>query len=262
VAGRAFTDADREGAEPVMLINRTMARQTFPGEDPIGRRIATGGPTPNPTWVRIVGVVGDVHYNGLDAPDEPTMYTPYEQDSWWPSMFLVLRTDADFASTADAVRRVVQGLDAELPVAAVQNMDELLSRSVAEPRFRTTLIGLFAGVAVLLAALGAYGLLSYAVRQRTREMGIRLALGAQRRDVLGLVLRDGMRLAAIGSLLGLGGALFLGRLLSGMLYGVAATDPGTYLAVTALILLVALLACFIPARRATRVEPTVALRSE
>ena len=262
VAGRAFTDADREGAEPVMLINQTMARQTFPGEDPIGRRVALGGPTPNPTWVRIVGVVGDVHYNGLDAPDEPTMYTPYEQDSWWPSMFLVLRTDADFASTADAVRRAVQGLDAELPVAAVRNMDELLSRSVAEPRFRTTLIGLFAGVAVLLAALGAYGLLSYAVRQRTREMGIRLALGAQRRDVLALVLREGMRLAMLGALAGIGGALLLGRFLSGMLYGVGPADPATYLAVLVLILLVALVACFVPARRATRVEPTVALRYE
>ena len=262
VAGRAFTDADREGAEPVMLINQTMARQTFPGEDPIGRRIALGGPTPNPTWVKIVGVVGDVHYAGLDAPDEPTMYTPYEQDNWYSSMFLVLRTDADFESTAAGVRRAVQGLDKGLPVEAVRSMDELLSRSVAEPRFRTTLIGLFAAVAVLLAALGAYALLSYAVRQRTREMGIRLALGAQRRDVLGLILRDGMRLAAIGSVLGLGGALVLGRLLSGMLFGVTPTDPGTHLAATALILLVALLACFIPARRATRVEPTVALRYE
>jgi putative ABC transport system permease protein len=262
LAGRPFTDTDREGAEPVMLINQTMARQTFPGEDPIGRRIATGGPTPNPTWVKIVGVVGDVHYDGLDAPDEPTMYTPYEQDNWWPSMFLVLRTDADFESTAAGVRRAVQGLDTELPVAAVRSMEELLSRSVAEPRFRTTLIGLFAGVAVLLAALGAYGLLSYAVRQRTREMGIRLALGAQRRDVLALVLRDGMRLAMLGALVGLGGALLLGRFLAGMLYGVGAADPATYASVIALILLVALVACLVPARRATRIEPVVALRSE
>ena len=262
IAGRPFTDADREGAEPVMLINQTMARQAFPGEDAIGRRIATGGPTPNPTWVRIVGVVGDVHYSGLDAPDEPTMYTPYEQDSWWSSMFLVLRTDADFESTAAGVRGAVQALDAELPVEAVRNMDELLSRSVAEPRFRTALIGLFAGVAVLLAALGAYGLLSYAVRQRTREMGIRMALGAQRKDVLGLVMRDGMRLAMLGTLAGLGGALLLGRFLSGMLFGVGPADPVTYLSVLALILLVALVACFVPARRATRVQPTVALRYE
>jgi len=262
IAGRAFTDADREGAPRVMLINQTMARQVFPGADPIGRRLALGGPTDDPWWVTIVGVVGDVHYSGLDARPEPTMYTPYEQDSWWPAMYLVLRTDADDASTADAVRRTVQGLDAELPVAAVQNMDQLLSRSVAEPRFRTTLIGLFAGVAVLLAALGAYGLLSYAVRQRTREMGIRMALGAQRRDVLSLVLRDGMRLAMLGALVGLGGALLLGRFLSGMLYGVGAADPATYASVIALILLVALVACLVPARRATCIEPTVALRSE
>ena len=262
VAGRVFTPADRAGAPPVILINQAMARQAFPGEEPIGRRLALGDPTSDPLWVTIVGVVGDVRYSGLDLPPEPTMYTPYEQDNWWPSMYLVLRTDGDLASTAAGVRRVVSGLDVGLPVFAVSSMEDLLDRSVAQPRFRTTLIGLFAATAVLLAALGAYGLLSYAVRQRTREMGIRLALGAQRRDVLGLVMRDGMRLAATGSLLGIAGALALGRLLSGMLYGIGPSDPGTYLSVTALILAVALVACFIPARRATRVEPTVALRSE
>jgi putative ABC transport system permease protein len=262
VAGRAFTPADGAGALPVILINRAMARQVFPGEDPIGRRLALGDPTSDPLWVTIVGVVGDVRYSGLDLPPEPTMYTPYEQDNWWPSMFLILRADGDLASTASGVRRVVAGLDAEMPVFAVSSMEDLIDRSVAQPRFRTTLIGLFAATAVLLAGLGAYGLLSYAVRQRTREMGIRLALGAQRRDVLGLVMRDGMRLAATGSLLGIAGALALGRFLSGMLYGIGPSDPGTYLAVTALILAVALLACFIPARRATRVEPTVALRYE
>ncbi|HEV8199718.1 MAG TPA: ABC transporter permease [Candidatus Polarisedimenticolia bacterium] len=262
LAGRVFTPADREGTTPVILINQTMARQVFPGADPIGRRLALGDPTSDPQWVTIVGVVGDVRYSGLDLPPEPTMYTPYEQDNWWPAMFLVLRTDADLGSTAAGVRRIVAGLDAELPVYAVSRMDELLERSVAQPRFRTTLIGLFAATAMLLAGLGAYGLLSYAVRQRTREMGIRLALGAQRRDVLALVMRDGMRLAAGGTLLGVAGALLLGRLLSGMLYGIGPSDPATYLSVTALILMVALVACFIPARRATRVQPTEALRYE
>jgi ABC-type antimicrobial peptide transport system permease subunit len=141
-------------------------------------------------------------------------------------------------------------------------MRSLVDRSVAQPRFRTTLIALFAATAVLLAALGAYGLLSHAVRQRTREMGIRLALGSQRRDVLSLVMRDGMRLAAGGTLLGIAGALLLGRLLSGMLYGIGPSDPATYLSITVVILAVALVACFIPARRATRVQPTEALRYE
>ncbi|HET8948039.1 MAG TPA: ABC transporter permease [Candidatus Polarisedimenticolia bacterium] len=262
LAGRVFTSADREGTTPVILINQAMARQVFPGEDPIGRRLALGGPTDHPQWVTIVGVVGDVRYSGLDQPVGPTMYTPYEQDNWWPSMFLILKTEGDLAGTAAGVRHVVAGLDAELPVYAVSRMDQLLDRSVAQPRFRTTLIGLFAATAVLLAGLGAYGLLSYAVRQRTREMGIRLALGAQSRDVLGLVMRDGMRLACVGSIVGLAGALVLGRFLSGMLYGIGPSDPATYLSVTGLILAVAVVACFIPARRATRVQPVVALRSE
>jgi predicted permease len=262
VAGRAFTDADRDGAPPVMLINQAMARQIFPGEEPLGKRLALGDPGPDPRWVTIVGVVGDVRYSGLEVAPEPTMYTPYSQDSWWPTMYLLLRTDADFATTAAGVRRAVQDLDPELPVSAVRSMDELLRLAVAAPRFRTTLICVFAGAAVLLAALGAYGLLSYAVRQRTREMGIRLALGAQRRDVLGLVMRDGMRLAMIGSGIGLVGAFALGRLLSGMLFGIGPANLPAYLQVMVLILGVALLACFIPARRATRVQPTVALRYE
>jgi putative ABC transport system permease protein len=262
VAGRVFGPDDREGTPRVVLINQAMARQTFPGEDPIGRRLALGDPSSDPQWITIVGVVGDVRYSGLDRPAEPTMYTPYEQDNWWPAMYLILKTDAGLAPTADGVRRVVGTLDADLPVYAVSSMETLLRRSVAQPRFRTTLIGLFAATAVLLAALGAYGLLSYAVRQRTREMGIRLALGAQRRDVLSLVMKDGMRLAVAGAALGVAGALLLGRFLSGMLYGVRPSDPATYVAVTALILAVALVACFIPARRATRVEPVVALRSE
>jgi len=267
IAGRVFTPDDREGTERVVLINQAMARQAFAGVDPIGRRLALGQPSNDPQWVKIVGIVGDVRYSGLDREGEPTMYTPYEQDNWWPSMYLILRTGAgaesvDAATTATGVRRIVANLDPELPVYGVASMRSLVDRSVAQPRFRTSLIGLFAATAVLLAALGAYGLLSYAVRQRTREMGIRLALGAQRQDVLGLVMKDGMRLAGIGALLGLAGALLLGRLLSGMLYGISPSDPATYLSVTALILVVALVACFIPARRATRVQPTEALRSE
>ncbi|HYV18802.1 MAG TPA: ABC transporter permease [Verrucomicrobiae bacterium] len=269
VAGRDFTPDDREGTERVILINQAMARRAFAGGDPIGRRLALGEATNTPQWVKVVGIVGDVRYSGLDRDAEPTIYTPYEQDNWWPAMYLVLRTDAGAngaaaatATTAAGVRRIVANLDADLPVYGIASMQSVMERAVAQPRFRTLLIGLFAATAVLLAGLGAYGLLSYAVRQRTREMGIRLALGAQRRDVLGLVMRDGLRLAVVGSVIGIAGALALGRFLAGMLYGIGPSDPATYLSVTALILMVALVACFIPARRATRVQPTEALRYE
>jgi len=260
--GRAFTDADTAAAPQVIIINQTMAATQFPGEDPIGRRIQLGDPDPQSPWVTIVGVVGDVKYTGLDSAPEPTMYTPYEQNLWWPTMYLVMRSSVDPAGLAQAVRAQVAALDPLLPMAQVRTMDELLGRSVAEPRFRTTLLGIFAAVALLLATVGIYGVVSYTVGQRTQEFGIRMALGARRQDVLALVLGQGMVLAGIGVAIGLVASLALNRVLAGILFGVSPTDLVTFCAVPLVMVAAALLACYVPARRATRVDPMVALRSQ
>jgi len=260
--GRAFDAGDTPAAPDVVVINQTMASTLFPGEDPIGRRLQLGDPDPRSPWVTIVGVVGDVKYTGLDAAPAPTMYTPYEQNLWWPTMYLLVRSASGSAGLAQAIRAQVAALDPQLPVAEVRTMRELLGRSVAEPRFRTALLGLFAAVALLLAAVGIYGILSYAVGQRTQEIGIRMALGARRRDVLSLVLMDGMTLVAAGVGLGLIAALALGRLLRGLLFGVGPMDAWTFGAASLIMTAAALLACYVPASRAAKVDPMTALRAE
>jgi len=259
--GREFTDADIEGAPGVLIIDQAMASMVFGREDPIGKHLRLGGSGPEVPWTTIVGVVGDVKYTGLDAA-EPTMYTPYEQNLWWPTMYLVLRSTVKPDSLAPALRAKVVEMDPLLPVARVRSMRELLGQSVAEPRFRTLLLGMFAGLALLLAAAGIYGILSYTVGQRTQEIGIRMALGARRTDVLTLVMRQGMALACSGVGLGLLASLPLGRLLAGLLFGVAPTDATTFAAVSIVMVAAAFLACYVPARRATRVDPMVALRAE
>jgi putative ABC transport system permease protein len=260
--GRPFDATDTRTSPPVLVINQTMASTLFPGEDPIGRRLQLGDPDPKAPWVAIVGVVGDVKYTGLDAVPAPAMYTPYEQDLWWPTMYLVVRSSVDAAGLAQAVRTEVAALDPQLPVADVRTMSELLGRSVAEPRFRTALLGIFACVALLLAAVGIYGILSYTVGQRTQEIGIRMALGARRQDVLALVLRDGMALVAAGVGIGLIAALALSRVLSGLLFGVGPMDAWSFGAAAMVMAAAALMACYVPASRAARVDPMVALRAE
>jgi putative ABC transport system permease protein len=261
--GRAFNDADREGAPLVCVVNQTLARQFFPGEDPLGKRLKQGGTDhPQNPYMEIVGVVGDVKYEGLEAKTEPAYYLPFAQNGWGDMSLVVRSSVTDPAALVPAVRGELRALDPELPVAGVRTADELLTRSVAQPRFRTLLLAVFSAMALVLAAIGIYGVMSYTVARRTHEIGLRMALGAEGRDVLRLVVGQGVRLTLVGVLLGLAGALLLTRVLSGLLFGVSATDPLTLVCVPLLLAFVALLACYVPARRAAKVDPLVALRYE
>src|SRR5262245_676063 len=265
-AGRLIEDHDRENATRVTVVNETFARVFLANEDPLGKRIKFGsaqGPFP---WLTIAGVVGDVKHGGLDSETRPEMYIPYLQPllpNWGvPPMFLVVRSESEPANLTAAVRGVIQELDRDQPVYGVATMEQLLSRSTAPRRFNMTLLAGFATLALILAGVGIYGVMAYAVTERTREIGIRMALGAQTSDALKLVIRQGMRLTLVGMALGLMGSFALTRLMKNLLFEVKATDPFTFTVIVLLLTIVALLACWIPARRATRVDPMVALRNE
>jgi predicted permease len=265
VRGRAFTERDRDGSPQVVVINREAARRFFPGEDPLGRRVQLG-------WTRdsvrmggeIVGVVGDVRQFGLDAAPVPEIYAPYDQ---FPldELSAVVRSTADEqdqAAVLAAVWGAVGELDRDLPVYALRTLEELVSESVARPRFYMLLLGAFAAVALLLSAVGIYGVMSYAVRQRTREIGIRVALGATGGRVLRMVLGQGLTLALAGAILGLLAALWVTRLMASLLYGVSPTDPPALAAGAVVLVAVAALACYLPARRAARADPLTAIRAD
>jgi predicted permease len=258
--GRAFTERDTKDAPRVAIISESLARRHFPDEDPIGKRmdISKGG---FGTWREIVGVVGDVKHYGLDSQTTVQIYEPYLQVTY-PSMNLTVRTTGDPREIAAAIRSQVAAMDKDQPVANIRTMDRIVSDSVGRQRFAALLLALFAGVALILAAVGIYGVMSYYVEQRTHEIGIRMALGAERRDLLKLVVGKGMLLALIGVMIGLAAAFALTRLMSNLLFDVSATDKVTFAATAVLLTSVALLACWIPARRATKVDPIVALRSE
>ncbi|HEX5714677.1 MAG TPA: ABC transporter permease [Thermoanaerobaculia bacterium] len=260
--GRGFTEAEISEARHVVLINESMARQHFPGEDPIGKRI-TVSMSAEPAPTEIVGIVGDVRYESLVDEAYPTVYMPIPELTY-PFMTLVLRTGAQKGSDplhiAPAVRKALREIDPDQPVSDVRTMDEVMSTAVARPRFNTLLLGLFAGLATLLAAIGIFGVMNYAVTLRTREIGLRMALGAKPGQVLMLVLRQGLLLTAIGVVAGLAGALALTRVMSGLLFGVGSTDPSTFAAIVLLLTFVSVIACYLPARRATRVDPQIALR--
>jgi putative ABC transport system permease protein len=262
VKGRFFTERDDDKAPDVAIINETLAKQYFPNVDPIGRRLKNGGPErPNNTWNTIVGVVGNINYSGLDAPPEAAVYFPFRQATS-NNQFVVVRTAGDPRGLVQAARGVVARLDKDLPVANLRTMDELMTASVAPPRFRTILVSMFAVVGLLLSAIGIYGVMAYAVTERTHELGVRMALGADRRDVLRMVLREAMNLAAAGVVLGLAGAFAAARLIQSLLFGVTPTDAVTFAGIAILLVVTALVASYIPARRATRVDPMVALRYE
>ncbi len=260
IGGREFTDQDNDQTTKVVIVNQTMARRLSPGESPIGKRITIWRDEKFPR--EIVGVVGDTKVS-LDADAGSQMYVPYAQDANWGSLTLAMRTtSSDPASLAPAVRNEIRSLDKTLPVYNVKTMDDVLAASVADRRTSMLLFSTFAVVAMLLAMIGIYGVTAYYVTQRTHEIGIRMALGAQLRDVMKLVLRRGLTLALIGVVVGVAGALALTRLLSALLFGVTAVDAATFATVSLGLIAVAILACYIPARRATKVDPLVALRYE
>jgi putative ABC transport system permease protein len=258
--GREFTDQDNDQTTKVVIVNQTMARRLWPGESPIGKRITIWRDEKFPR--EIVGVVGDTKAS-LDTDAGAQMYVPYAQDANWGSLTLAMRTTtSDPASLAPAVRSEIRSLDKSLPVYNVKTMDEVLATSVADRRTSMLLFSTFAVVAMLLSMIGIYGVTAYYVTQRTHEIGIRMALGAQLRDVMKLVLKRGVTLALIGVAVGVAGALALTRLLSTLLFGVTAVDLATFATVSLGLIAVAILACYIPARRATKVDPLVALRYE
>jgi putative ABC transport system permease protein len=266
ISGRWFTAGDYGEKKPSLLvINRAMAERYFPDQDAVGKRIQTGDPDPTSPWETIIGVVGDVKYSGLDSDPTPQIYVPYTADGWAyfsTSMFLIVRTEGDPLSVVPEIRERLRSLDRNIPLANVRTMEDSMGESVGEQRFRTVLLGGFAAVALMLACFGLYAVVSYFVGQRTREIGIRVALGASRAEILKLVLSQAALLCAIGLACGVIGALSLTRALKALLFEISPTDPLSFAATATLLIAVALLAGYVPARRAARVDPMVALRYE
>src|SRR5690348_3101780 len=267
--GRWFTPEDRSGTQQVALVSESTAKKFWPGQEPLGKRLRWGLKGP---WQVVVGIVGNVKQQGLDVPLAPQVYRPYlqmdpgflQQDPFGDghARNLDVRTAADPAALTSTVIAQIHSLDSQLAVANIKTMTQVVASSIAAPKFNTLLLGTFAGLALFLAAIGVYGVLAYSVAQQTHDIGIRIALGAQPRDVLRMVLKQGARVTIVGIIVGLLAAFALTRLLAAFLYGVTATDPVTFAGVTILLLAVALAACYIPARRAMRVDPMIALRYE
>ena len=260
VKGRDFTDDDRDGAAPVAVISEKTAAHYWPGQDPIGKRLKPGSVTDDIPWRTVIGIVKDVRQNDFIKQPKLQMYWSYHQVRDFPPNALVVRTQVAPLSLAAPVRNVIWSVDKDQPVSEIRTMSDIVSQAVARQRFSMLLLGLFAGLALLLAAVGIYGVMSYSVAQRTREIGIRMALGAQKRDVLGMTLRDGLQLVAAGVVIGIAGAVGLTRLMASLLFGVSATDPGTFAVITIILASVALLASYIPAMRSMKVDPVIALR--
>ncbi|MGB2592879.1 MAG: ABC transporter permease [Candidatus Acidiferrum sp.] len=262
LAGRGFTDMDREGQPLTAVVNESFVKEFFPHDSPLGARIDWARATPK--WMTIVGVVKDVKYWGLNAPIDPAVYAPFSQsdEAWRRWMTLAVRTPGPSSGLIEEVKKQVWSLDPQLPVSDIQPMDNLMADSLAQQRFNMLLLGLFAALALVLAAVGIYGLMAYAVSQRTHEIGVRIAIGAQPRDVLRLVVGEGAKLALCGIAVGIVAGLLLTGVMASLLFEVTPTDPATFAVVSALLTVVGLAASYIPARRATRVDPMVALRHD
>jgi putative ABC transport system permease protein len=261
IKGRFFTDADKADAPPVIIVNQAFAKKFWPNQDAVGKRIVMGGMSEHPNWITIVGVVGDVRHFGLDFDPKPEMYVPFAQDPYFTSIYVV-RSNQDPRSLLPAIRREVQAIDSAVPLANVRTFEEVIADSVAPRRLSVVLLEVFAGVAVLLASVGIYGVMSFLVVQRTQEIGVRMALGAQRSDVLKLILRRSLKLISAGTAIGLVVALMSTGTLRALLYDVSAFDTPTFVLVTILLAAVALAASYLPAMRATKADPMAALHAE
>jgi putative ABC transport system permease protein len=267
IEGRAFSEADTDSSPPVVVVNQTFARRFFPNGNPIGRHLKFGGMSSANPWLTIIGVVGDVRGFGVDKQPNSEIYLSYQQQSFLPynplpHMYLVVRAKSDPNNVTAAVLGAVRELDKGLPPPQAQTMETILASSIAERRANMLLLGVFALIAVVLAGVGIYGVISYSVAQRTHEIGVRMALGAQSRDVMALVVGNGMRLALTGIVIGLIGAAALTRWMRSLLFGVTPTDAVTFIVVALALMVVAFVACYSPARRATKVDPIIALRIE
>jgi putative ABC transport system permease protein len=270
--GRFLEDSDHDQARPVAVINETLARAYWPNEDPIGRRfrLLDAGPERAKTvFLTVVGVVADAKNNSLTEAAAKEAYVPMRQRAvaiagmgFARQMSLAVRTSVEPMNLTNAIRQEVWAIDRGVPITEPRTMEQILATVTSQPRFNTILLGIFAGVALILAGVGIYGVLSYSVTQRTREIGIRIALGARRGEVLRLVIWQGMLLALLGVAIGLAASFALTRLMTGLLYEVNATDPATFALIAVILTLVALAACYLPARRATKVDPMIALRCE
>jgi putative ABC transport system permease protein len=261
VAGREFDDRDDSRSPAVAIINGTLARRYFTGEDPLGKRLSIVYLSRR-IALEIVGVAADLKQGELGAPVIPQIYAPYLQRPWFSSAVVVRAAHNDLSAVRNDVQRAIWAVDRDQASTQIQTAEEALNNSLAEPRLYTLLLGVFAALALGLAAVGIYGIMSYTVTERTREIGVRMALGARGLDVLKLVIVQGMTLALIGVTIGSAAAVALTRIISGLLFGVSATDPLTFIVIALLLSVVALLACYIPARRAAKVDPMVALRWE
>ena len=259
-AGREFRNADSPDAPPVALINDSLARKSFAGQNPIGHTIRCGYDSASMKPMTIVGVIGDVHQLGAATPPSPELVMPYEQHPRG-SLQILARTSGSPMAISETLRRMVQDRNPDVPV-KFTTMDAALAQNVAAPRFRTLLLGIFAGLAVCLAMVGVYGVTAYVVGQRSAEIGLRMALGASSGNVLGLIVRQGLVLTVVGLALGLAGALATSRLLSTMLFEIKPADPATYAAVAGVVAIVVLAASYLPAVRATRIDPLAALRQD
>src|SRR5437879_5279261 len=259
--GRGFIDSDGANAPAVALISERLARRFWPGEDPLGKRVSIGRASSFGPGMTIVGVVADVVQNSFDREARFVIYVPYAQDPL-TNMHLAVRTYGDPSAVVNAIEAQVQGLDREQPVYQVKTLGRLMDDQVTGLRYIAVLMSIFGGLALLLASVGVYGVMSYAVSERTREIGVRIALGARKRDVLALVVGRGMLIALAGVSTGLAGAFALARVLSGLIFGISSTDAPTFAGVALLLTVVTLVASYVPARRATRVDPITALRYE
>ena len=262
-SGREFTERDTADASDAVIVNQELARRSWPGENPIGKRLQIA--TERTRWREVVGVVADAKLSGLEAPTDPAIYVPFAQNSWPNALrisSIVVRTKGDPHNVIAAVRNELRAVDPGLPIAQLRTMEEIVAESLSQRRFNTALLTVFAVVAGILAAVGIYGVMSYTVTQRTHEIGIRMALGAQRSEIVRIVTQDGGKLALLGIAIGAGAALISTRLMSSLLFGVSASDPVTFVVIALMLAIVTLLASYIPARRAAGTDPITALRGD